>query len=393
MASGPTNSPEAGAGPLVYIVVGEESGDALGAELVSAIRQLSPRARFAGLAGARMQAQGLASLFDVHEIAVMGLSAVVARLPTLLFKIAQTANDVLRQKPDVLVLIDTPEFSRRVARRVRKANPDIPIVKYVCPSVWAWRPGRARVLARCVDHVLALLPFEPALLAELGGPPATYVGHPLARRIGALAPASRRRPSAEPVLLVLPGSRRSVVRTLAPDIRRTLEIFLARGNRARILLPTVPRLADEIRRITADWPIRPEVIVDDREKEKAFASADAALAASGTVLLELGLFRVPTISIYRLDWLMHRVRHLITGWSAALPNLIADEAVVPERIGDMVRPGWIARALEGLLREGPERDAQLAGFEKMAAAMAATEPPGTIAARKVLEFAIARRNA
>jgi len=391
MASGPKNSRDASAGPLVYLAVGEESGDALGAELVTAIRAISPSARFAGLAGTRMQALGLESLFDIHDIAVMGLAAVVARLPTLLSRISRTAADILRQKPDVVVLIDTPEFSQRVARRVRAANPDIPIVKYVCPSVWGWRPGRARVLARYVDHVLALLPFEPALLAELGGPPATYVGHPVARRIGALGPVSRRRPAAEPVLLVLPGSRRSVVRTLMPDIRRTLEIFHSRGNRARVLLPTIERLAGEIGDLAADWPVRPEIVTGEAEKENAFRIADAALAASGTVLLELALYRVPMVSIYRLDWLMHRVRHLITGWSAALPNLIADDAVVPERIGDMVRPGWIARALEGLLREGPARNAQLDGFERMALAMATTEAPGTIAARKVLEFAISGR--
>ncbi len=391
MASGPTNSPDpAAAGPLVYIVVGEESGDALGAELVSALRQLAPGARFAGLAGPRMQALGLSSLFDIHDIAVMGLAAVVARLPTLLARIRRVADDIIATRPDILVLIDTPEFSQRVARRVRAGASNIPIVKYVCPSIWAWRPGRARVLARCVDHILAILPFEPALLAELGGPPATYVGHPAAGLIGRIAP--RPVPAKEPIVLVLPGSRRSVVRTLMPDIRRSLDIFFARGNRARIVLPTVARLEPEIRHLVADWTVQPQILVGEAAKRQAFRDADVALAASGTVLLELALHKVPTISIYRLDWLMHLFRGLITGWTAALPNLITDSTFLPEKVGDMIRPGWLARAIEELAQAGPARDAQLQGFERMAAAMRLEEAPGIMAARAILEVMDEKRD-
>ena len=371
-----------------YIVVGEASGDALGADLVSALRKISPDMRFRGLAGPRMQELGLASLFDVADISVMGLSAVFARLPKLLRRIGQVADDIAAAKPDVLVLIDSPDFNQRVARRVRARLPDLPIVKYVCPSVWAWRPGRAKTLNQYVDHVLALLPFEPRVLAELGGPPATYVGHPLSRRIANFAKPG---PSPDPVLVVLPGSRRSEIRALLPDIRDTLTIMAERGAKFRAVLPAVPHLKGEIERSVSTWPIKPEIVSGEAAKLEVFAKADAALAASGTVLLELALHRIPTISIYRLDWLMHLFRPLITGWTAALPNLINDEAFLPERVGDMIRPGWLARALETLMQDSLARRTQLEGFEKMAQLLTTDEAPGEIAARKVLELALAKR--
>ena len=369
-----------------YLVVGEDSGDALGAELVTALREQAPDIRIRGTAGRRMRELGLESLFDIADTSVMGLSGVVTRLPTLLKRIAQTADDIVAAKPDVLVLIDSPDFNQRVARRVRARLPDLPIVKYVCPSVWAWRPGRAKAMNDYVDHVLALLPFEPRVLKELGGPEATYVGHPLARRLAGVRKAVVR-PSDNPLLVLLPGSRRSEVRLLLPDIRDTLTIMAERGTTFRAVLPAVPHLVDEITRAVADWPVKPEILSGDAAKEAAFAEADAALAASGTVLLELALYHIPTISIYRLDWLMHRVRHLITGWSAALPNLIVDDAIMPERIGDMIRPGWLARALAGLLQEGTARQLQLEGFEKMARSLETDTPSGEIAASKVLELA------
>ncbi|GIL00732.1 MAG: lipid-A-disaccharide synthase [Alphaproteobacteria bacterium] len=372
-------------GPLsIYVVVGEESGDALGADLVAALRRMRPSTRFLGLAGPRMRGLGLTSLFDISDISVMGLAGVVGRLPTLAQRIGQVAGDIVARRPDVVVLIDSPDFSFRVARRVKRRLPGIPIVKYVCPSVWAWRPGRARAMVGTIDHILALLPFEPKVLAELGGPPATYVGHPLAARF---ADMNARPVSAEKVLLVLPGSRRSEVRLLLPDIAATLDILARRGNALTVILPAVAHLEDEIRRTVAAWPRPPQIVSGEAAKLEAFARADAALAASGTVLLELALHRVPTISIYRLDWLMYLFRGLITGWSAALPNLITDEALVPERVDDMIRPGWLARAIEALLRDGLERRTQVEGFERMAQILAPTEAPGTIAARKVLELA------
>ncbi|MEZ5871972.1 MAG: lipid-A-disaccharide synthase [Nitratireductor sp.] len=370
----------------VYFVLGEDSGDALGSQIMLSLREKVPDIRFSGLGGHQMESLGLKSLFDVSSISVMGISAVIARLPLILRRIRETADDIARIKPDVVVLIDSPDFTHRVAKRVRARVPDARIIKVVCPSVWAWRPGRAGKMRAYIDHVLALLPFEPKVLADLGGPPATYIGHPMVRRFANVDIPTHATVSKDKVLLLLPGSRRTELRLLLPDFRKTLEILAERGTQFRAVLPAVPHLETEIRKEVANWPVRPEIVAGEEAKLAAFKSADAALAASGTVLLELALFRVPVISIYRLDWLMHQVRFLIYGWTAALPNLIADEAVVPERVGDMVRPGWLARALEALLRDGPERRAQLEGFDRVAEILNRSEPAAEIAARTIVEI-------
>lgn len=377
--------------PLVYIVVGEPSGDALGADLASHLSAMRPGIRFAGTAGPRMQELGMESLFDITDTSVMGLSAVVGRLPLLLKRISETAKDIIARKPDVLVLIDSPDFNRRVAGKVRQALPAMKIVKYVCPSVWAWREGRAPAMKAWCDHVLALLPFEPECLERLGGPTATYVGHPLAQRLADLETGDRRRPQGRRTVLLLPGSRRNEIRLLLPDIRATVDILHERGADFRYLLPAVPHLEKDIRAQVAQWRVQPEIVTGEEAKREAFLQADVALAASGTVLLELALYKVPVVSIYRLDWLMHLFRGLIKSWTAALPNLITDSAFLPERVGDMVRPGWLARAIEELAHEGATRDAQIDGFERMKAAMRTEGSSGEVAARSILDLIDRRR--
>ena len=375
----------------IYFVIGEESGDALGADLIDGINEIGLNAQYLGLAGRRMQSLGMSSLFDISDIAVMGFSAVFGRLPKILKRIGQTADDIIKKQPDVLVLIDSPDFTHRVAKKVRRNNPDILIIKYVCPSVWAWRPGRAPKMKAYVDHVLALLPFEPELLEKLGGPKATYVGHPLSSRIGNKPVRKKTKKKQHPVLLVLPGSRRTEVKLLLPDIAKTLEILEERGNQYRTIMPVVPHLSEEISAAVSKWKIRPEIIDSEEEKLAVFEMADAALAASGTVLLELALYRVPMISIYRLDWLLHQFRFLIFGWSAALPNLVLDEPLVPERVGDMIRPGWLARAIERIVTDGPERQIQLDGFERLSKAMARDQSPGIEAAKKIRDILAAKQ--
>lgn len=371
----------------IYLVVGEDSGDALGADLIDAFASLEAPVSFQGLAGPRMRERGMESLFDISAISVMGFSAVAARLPVLLSRIRQTANDIIETEPDIVILIDSPEFCQRVARRVKALKPAIRVIKYICPSVWAWRPERAARMTEYLDHVLAILPFEPELLKSLGGPPATYVGHPLAWQFAHNVLPDRDSVSSDRNLIVLPGSRRSETKLLLPDIARTLEILHERDAGVHAILPAVDHLADEIADSVAGWRVRPEVVTGEKAKQEAFARADAALAASGTVLLELALNRIPMIAFYRLDWMIHLFRHLITGWSAALPNLIADETFVPERVNDMIRPPWFARAIEALMRDGPERQSQLRGFDRMAARMLCDEPPGMKAARTILALA------
>jgi lipid-A-disaccharide synthase len=204
--------------PHIFLVAGEESGDRLGAVLIAAIRRRHPGARFSGVGGVQMAGQGVQSLFPLGDLAIIGFAAIPASLPKILQRIRESADAAIAAKPDVLVIIDSPEFTHRVARRVRARAPAIPIVDYVCPSVWAWRPGRARAMRTYVDHVLALLPFEPAAMRRLGGPPCTFVGHPLSEHVASVRPnaeEARRRVSDPPLLLVLPGSRTGEIRRMA----------------------------------------------------------------------------------------------------------------------------------------------------------------------------------
>ncbi|RVA23180.1 lipid-A-disaccharide synthase, partial [Mesorhizobium sp. M7A.F.Ca.CA.004.11.2.1] len=278
----------------IAIVAGEESGDLLGADIVRSLSQAVGReVQLVGLGGRHLQALGLVSPFDAGEIALMGFSAVLRDLPRLMRRISQLSKTVADEKPDCMVTIDSPDFSLRVAKKVRAANPSIPIIHYVCPSVWAWRPGRAVAMKPYVDHILCILPFEVKELERLGGPPGTYVGHRLTHDAGLLAAAKAQElprdlsPDRVKTLLVLPGSRRGEVRRLLDPFGETVSILRARGHRLRLLLPTVPHVAELVKSSVNRWDEKPEIIVDSQRKWQAFGKADAALIASGTVSLEL----------------------------------------------------------------------------------------------------------
>ena len=382
---------DAGRPLRIAIVAGEESGDQLGADLIRALRPMSGRPiEIVGVGGHHLQGEGLTSLFDPAEIALMGFSAIVRDLPRLIRRIGETARAIVTAKPDCLVTVDSPEFGLRVARKVRAAAPAIPIVHYVCPSVWAWRPSRASAMHPHVDHVLCLLPFEPSELGRLGGPPGTFVGHRLTHEPGILAAADAQRqkpapsPDAVKTLLLLPGSRKGEVGRLIEPFREALDILRDRGTRLRVLLPTVPNVRAMVEATTAGWPEKPEIITDLDGKWRAFGQADAALCASGTVSLELALAGVPLVACYKLDWLAKRLTFLLTAWSASLPNLIADRVTVPEYYNEQVRPGHIARNLEGLLTDSPIRRWQLDGFDEVRRRLSTERPSGEIAADVVL---------
>lgn len=375
----------------IAIVAGEESGDLLGADLVEAVRTATGRpVELVGVGGPHLQALGLQTLFDPGEISLMGISAVVAKLPGLIRRIGHVTDAVVASDPDCLITIDVPDFSLRVARKVRARAPSMPVVHYVCPSVWAWRPERARKMAAYVDHVLCILPFEVDALARLGGPSATYVGHRLSHHAGLRAAAERQRArpgrtdGAPATLLVLPGSRRGEVSRLMEPFRETVDILQDRGTRLRLVVPTVPHVEALVRTATETWAIRPEIVTSAEEKYAAFGEAGAALAASGTVTLELALARVPTIACYKADRLMRLAYSMIDVWSASLPNLIADHPVVPEYYDHFIRPGLVARHLELLIGDTAARRAQLDGFDVIAQAMHTERPAGDIAAEAVL---------
>ena len=391
------------ANPLkIGIIAGEESGDILGADLIAALRKISGRdVHLVGVGGSHLAAEGLVSLFDPSEIALMGISAILSKLPRLISLIGKTATHVIGEKPDCLVVIDSPDFCHRVARKVRAANPSIPIINYICPSVWAWRPGRAAAMRAYIDHVLAILPFEPQVLEELNGPPSTYVGHRLARDTGMLNAAANQA-KLEPhreigggkTLLVLPGSRNSEVKRHAPVFGETLGILKRRGLEFRAVVPVTPNVETSVRALVQEWPVKPEIVTGTEAKLAAFSNADAALAASGTVTLELALAGVPFISCYKFDAIARFIsEHFVTSWTASLPNLIADAPVVPEYYNQFLRAPMSARQIEGLINPSPVRFAMLEGFGRIRARMATDSAPGDKSAEIVLKFATGGRKA
>jgi lipid-A-disaccharide synthase len=354
----------------IALVAGEESGDQLGAPLMRALKERTAgRVHFAGVGGREMAAEGLASPFPIDELAIIGFAAIPRRLPVILRRIRNTAALVVAARPDALVIIDSPDFTHRVARRVRAAAPSIPILDYVSPSVWAWRPGRARAMRAYVDHVLALLPFEPQAHQRLGGPPCTYVGHPLLQQLANLRPnaeEARRRLAEPPVLLVLPGSRSGEIRRLLAVFGQALAIAAAGREPPEIVLPTLPHLRERIAAAAADWPLRPRIVVDLKDKQAAFRVARAALAKSGTVTLELALAGVPMVAAYKVSLIEEVVARLtIQVPSMILPNLIVAENVVPEFLQRDCTPRKLADALVPLLAEGPQRRRQIDAFRRL----------------------------
>jgi lipid-A-disaccharide synthase len=359
----------------IFLIATEESGDRLGSSLMKALRQrLGDAVRFEGVGGQSMAREGLTSLFPIEELSIMGFAAVVKQLPMILRRIRETADAVIAAAPDMLVIIDSPDFTHRVARRVRAGNPAVPIVDYVSPSVWAWRPGRARAMRSYVDHVLALLPFEPDEYRRLGGPPCTYVGHPLIEQVRLLRPdvqERERRDASPPVLLVLPGSRRSEIRHHISVFGNTLQILQQGVPDVDVILPTMPHLADEITTAVADWPLRPQIVVGEDDKRTAFRIARAALAKSGTVTLELALAGVPMIAAYKAGaveaWIAQRV---IRVSSVILANLVIGENVIPEFLQKDCVPDRLAAGLREVMGDTPLRRRQLEAFAGLDAIMA-----------------------
>jgi lipid-A-disaccharide synthase len=374
----------------IFLVATEESGDRLGANLMKVLRQrLGGAVTFEGVGGLSMAREGLTSRFPIEELSIMGLTAVVRQLPMILRRIRETADAVTKASPDILVIIDSPDFTHRVARRVRARDPSIPIVDYVSPSVWAWRPGRARAMCRYIDHVLALLPFEPEAYQRLRGPPCSYVGHPLIEQIGSLRPSpdeQRRRDQAPPVLLVLPGSRRSEIKHHMVTFGVTLGRLAAEGVPFDLILPTMPHLLEAVREGVKRWKVEPRIVIGEQEKRAAFRIAHAALAKSGTVTLELALAGVPMVAAYRAGaveaWIM---RGMIQSNSVILANLVIGENVVPEFIQQDCTSKKLLPALREVVGDTPLRRRQLEAFAGIDAIMSTgNQPPSVRAADIVL---------
>ncbi len=351
----------------LYLIAGEHSGDALGGRLMAALQsKLGSTVVLAGVGGEHMAHQGLASLFPIEDVAVMGPAHILPALPRIVRRVYQAAHAAVAFSPDAVVIIDSPEFTHPIARRIRKRAPHIPIIDYVSPSVWAWRPGRARKMTAYVDHILALLPFEPAAHVRLGGPPCTYVGHPLIEHLEEITKADaeglcRRLGIAPqtPVLLVLPGSRRSEVERLIDVFGETIGALRRQGHDFDVVVPAVAHVRSLIESRSAQWPVRPKFVAP-ADKYAAMRLARAALAASGTVTLELGLAATPSVIAYKVDAVTAAVvRRLIATDTAVLANLVLGERVYPEFIQQDCTAEKMSAALSQLLHAGPARARQL----------------------------------
>jgi lipid-A-disaccharide synthase len=371
----------------ICLIATEESGDRLGANLMKVLRQrLGGAVRFEGVGGQAMAREGLVSLFPIEQLSIIGFAAVAKQLPMILRRIRETAAAVTQASPDALVIIDSPDFTHRVARRVRASDPAIPIIDYVSPSVWAWRSGRARAMRGYVDHVLALLPFEPEAYRRLRGPPCSYVGHPLTEQIGVLRPGvdeQKRRDQQPPVLLVLPGSRRSEIRHHMAIFGETLGLL---DVPFEPILPTMPHLQDAVRQGVKSWPVEPRIVVGEKDKRAAFRIAQAAFVKSGTATLELALAGVPMVAAYSAGvvgaWIARRAVRVS---SVILANLVIGENVVPEFIQQDCTPARLAPALRDILSDASSRRRQLAAFAKIDAIMSTgDQPPSARAADIVL---------
>lgn len=369
------DEPPANRGLKIFLIATEESGDRLGSSLMKALRRrLGDSVRFEGVGGRSMAREGLESLFPIEELSIMGFAAVMKQLPMIMRRIRGTADAVIAAAPDMLVIIDSPDFTHRVARRVRARRRGLPIVDYVSPSVWAWRSGRARAMRSYVNHVLALLPFEPEAYRRLEGPPCSYVGHPLLEQVGVLRPDAQerqRRDAEPPTLLVLPGSRRSEIRHHLSVFGETIGVLQQSIPEIDVILPTTPHLVDEITAALATWPRRPRVVVGEDDKRAAFRVARAALAKSGTVTLELALAGVPMVAAYKAGrveaWIARRV---IRVSSVILANLVICENVIPEFLQEDCVPDKLAPALREVLMDSPMRQRQLAAFARLDTIMA-----------------------
>jgi len=376
------------------LICGEPSGDQLGAQLMAAVRRLEgDTVRIVGVGGPAMAAQGLQSLFPLDDTAVMGLREVVPRIPAILRRVRQAADHALETRPDAVVLIDSPDFTHRIARRLKRIDPSIRTVNYVAPQVWASRQYRARKMAHYIDLILALLPFEVPFF-ERHGVRAVFVGHPVIERAGRIAsgPELRERLGIAPaatLLALLPGSRMSEVTLLLPHFRDAVARLTRDIPGLVCVLPTVPHVSRYVRETTRDWPSDLHIVDAEADKFATFDTADAAMAASGTVTTELALAGTPMVVAYRLGWLTYQLaRHFVRVRFATLVNIVLDRRAVPEFIQAECTGVALAHATLQLLREPLVRDRQRRDLvEAMAKLSVGSDSPSLRAARVLLDFA------
>jgi lipid-A-disaccharide synthase len=383
--------------PLIFIVSGETSGDNLAGRLMAALKaETGGRVRFAGVGGRESEAQGLESLFPMRELSLMGLAEILPHLPRLIRRLNQTSGAALTMRPDAVVTVDSPGFCLRLAHHLRGSG--IPVVHYVAPQLWAWRPGRAKKLAKRVDHIMALLPFEPAFFAKYGIS-STFVGHP-AIESGAShgdGPAFRAKhaiPPDDTILCVVPGSRSGEVRRILPVFDAALRLIRQKHPDLRVVIPVADATADLVAQDTRDWPFL-VTYASPAERFDAFAASNVAMAKSGTVTLELALAGVPMVIAYRVNpataFLVRRIG--VSVKYASLVNLLTDREVIPEFLQENCTPENLAASVGSLLESEELREKQCQGFRQVFYLLGEEHPTPSERAAKVVLDIVATRNA
>jgi len=382
----------------LMLVCGEPSGDQLGAQLMAGLHAIEgANVAITGVGGPAMAAQGLQTLFALDDTAVMGLSEVVPKIPRILARVRQARDYALATRPDAVVLIDSPDFTHRIARALKRADPTIKTINYVAPQVWASRAYRARAMAKYFDLVLALLPFE-APFFERHGLKSTFVGHPVIERAARMKGGAELRarlniPADAPLLAVLPGSRTNEIRFILPIFRGAVRIAAKRIPNLVTILPTVPHVAARVRAAIKDWPTPIHLIESDDDKFAAFDAANAALAASGTVTTELALSRTPFVAAYRVG----AVTYALGRWLFKLPyftlvNLLLERKAVPEFLQADASPENLANAVVTLFQDAQAAQREIADLEEAAHRLGeGGEPPSLRAARAIVDFVRANR--
>jgi len=377
----------------IMLVCGEPSGDALGAQLMAGLKQLAgDRVRFTGVGGLAMAREGLQSLYPLNDTAVMGLREVVPAIPAILRRVRQAVDFAIKTKPDVVVVIDSPDFTHRVARAIRKRDPSIRTVDYVAPQVWASRAYRAKAMAHYFDLVLALFPFEVAFF-EKYGLRAVFVGHPVIERAAKVTGGEQLRarlgiaPDA-PLLAVLPGSRTSEIRFILPEFYGAVSLLAGVVPGLVTVLPTVPHVAAKVREACADWPTPLHILEGEADKYAAFDAADVALAASGTVTAELALAHTPMVVGYKVGGLTYFLsKFLMTVTHITLINILLGREAVPEFLQAHATPENLALAVAKLFADAAAREAQVAAMKEFGHLLGEDdEAPSLRAARVLLEF-------
>ncbi len=354
--------------PNIYIVAGEPSGDILGDQLIKSLESKFNSPIFNGVGGERMQSNNFTSLFDMSDISIFGIFPVLRKVFFLMSKINDVVIDISQKKPDIIILIDSPDFNHRVAKKVKKYLPDVPIVCYVAPTVWAWRQGRAKKMSEYFDYLLSVIPFEVNFF-EKYGLKTSYVGHPFIERvknINDITFSEKYDLDKSKTIIFLPGSRKIEIERHSPVMVQAIEYLKDQNLNLNILIATGQKQLDQIRDYFKDI----QIITDDHEKYSLFKKADFACAASGTVTLELGLTETPTIVIYKMDkltWFF--ISKMVKVKFVSLVNLILGRESSKELLQDNFNKENLIDELSKLLSDEDGQKKQINDLKEFNAIM------------------------